>query len=151
MYTGYLHSPIGVLHICADEVGITTLDYNEVDEEENENKHIKTCKKQIVEYFNGKRKEFDVPLHILCGTPFQRKCWEALCKIPYGETRSYQEQAIIIGNEKAVRAVGGANHNNPISIIIPCHRVIAKSGSLSGYGGGVIRKQFLLELEIGDY
>lgn len=150
MYVGYLHSPIGYLHICADDEGITALDFCENKGKEEENQHVKECKRELLEYFDGRRQEFQVPIHLLKGTPFQRRCWEELCKIPYGETRSYHEQAIAVGNGKAVRAVGGANHHNPISIIIPCHRVIAKNGSLSGYGGGVIRKQFLLDVEMGE-
>lgn len=150
MYEGYMNSPIGILHICADEEGITGLYFVEEAGKAHENTHIHKCKKQLNEYFAGKRKKFSVPLHIVSGTPFQRLCWDALCKIPYGQTRSYFDQATAIGNPKAVRAVGGANHHNPISILIPCHRVIAKNGSLCGYGGGVIRKEYLLQLEMGD-
>ena len=98
------------------------------------------------EYFDGKRKIFDLPLKPE-GTEFQLKDWNALREIPYGETRSYKDIAIAIGNPKACRAVGTANHNNPISIIIPCHRVIGSDGSLTGYGGGLDKKTYLLELE----
>lgn len=102
--------------------------------------------KQLEEYFAGKRKQFSLPL---CpeGTEFQKKVWNELCNIPYGETRSYQEIATLIGNNRASRAVGMANHNNPIGIIIPCHRVIGKNGSLVGYAGGLEFKLRLLELE----
>lgn len=101
---------------------------------------------QLDEYFTGKRKEFDLPLAAK-GTLFQKKVWNALCTIPYGETRSYKDIAIQIGNAKACRAVGMANHNNPIGIIVPCHRVVGADGKLVGYAGGLDRKQFLLELE----
>lgn len=103
-------------------------------------------KKELQEYFAGERQLFDVPLDFK-GTDFQNKSWDALRKIPYGETRSYQDQAIAIKNPKAVRAVAGANHRNKISILIPCHRVIGKNGSMRGYGGEVWRKEFLLKLE----
>ncbi len=102
--------------------------------------------RQLAAYFVGTLKDFDLPLR-LEGTPFCMKCWEALCTIPYGETISYGEQARRIGSPKAVRAVGGANHHNPISIIVPCHRVIGADGSLTGYGGGVEVKAWLLEHE----
>ena len=102
--------------------------------------------KQLDEYFAGNRTQFDLPL-LLEGTDFQRKAWTTLCNIPYGETVSYGEEARRMGMPKAVRAVGGANHANPIAIIVPCHRVIAASGKLCGYGGGVERKVKLLALE----
>jgi methylated-DNA-[protein]-cysteine S-methyltransferase len=101
---------------------------------------------QLDEYFSGKRKEFDLPLR-LPGTPFQRSCWAALQSIPWGETRSYKDIAVQIGNPKAVRAVGMANNRNPIPIIVPCHRVIGSDGSLTGYGGGLHVKKCLLDIE----
>ncbi|MEQ9825589.1 MAG: methylated-DNA--[protein]-cysteine S-methyltransferase [Puniceicoccaceae bacterium] len=101
---------------------------------------------QLAAYFEGKRKNFDIPLQ-LAGTPFQEQVWKELLTIPYGQTRSYQEQAAAIGNLAAIRAVARANGDNRISILIPCHRVIGKDGSLTGYGGGLWRKQFLLKLE----
>jgi len=101
---------------------------------------------QLEEYFDGKRQEFDLPLDI-SGTPFQIRAWQALQKIPYGETRSYQQQADQTGNSKAVRAIASANAKNHIAIVIPCHRVIAKNGGLAGFGGGVWRKKYLLDLE----
>lgn len=103
---------------------------------------------QLMEYFDGKRKVFDLPLYIE-GTPFQQKVWNALRQIPYGETRSYGEIAAQVGNPKACRAVGGANHHNPIMIVIPCHRVIGKDGSLTGFGGGIEAKDYMLRLEKG--
>jgi methylated-DNA-[protein]-cysteine S-methyltransferase len=107
---------------------------------------IKKAANQIEEYFNGKRKVFDLPL-VLHGTDFQVKVWKALQKIPFGKTHSYGEIAAMIGNPKACRAVGMANNRNPIAIIVPCHRVIGSDGSLTGYAGGLGIKQRLLELE----
>ena len=107
---------------------------------------LREVAKEIKEYLNGKRKEFDVPLKFY-GTGFQLSVWSALLTIPYGETRSYGEIAKQIGNSKACRAVGMANHWNPIAIIVPCHRVIGADGSLTGFGGGLALKQQLLELE----
>ena len=107
---------------------------------------IKKTAKQLEEYFKGKRKVFDIPLE-LEGTAFQMAVWKALLKIPYGETRSYKDIAAIAGNAKACRAAGMANNRNPIAIIVPCHRVIGADGSLTGYGGGLDKKQYLLELE----
>ena len=101
---------------------------------------------QLAEYFGGLRQNFDLPLNPK-GTAFQQKVWQALLQIPYGQTASYKEIACKIGNEKAYRAVGLANHNNPIGIIIPCHRVVGTNGNLTGYAGGLEKKQKLLELE----
>jgi methylated-DNA-[protein]-cysteine S-methyltransferase len=103
---------------------------------------------QLKAYFAGELKEFTLPLH-LHGTPFQRTVWEQLRKIPYGETRSYGELAHELGNPKASRAVGLANGRNPVGIIVPCHRVVGADGSLTGYGGGLERKQQLLDFERG--
>lgn len=103
---------------------------------------------QLMEYFEGKRTTFCLPYR-LCGTKFQERVWEALTQIPYGETRSYQEIGIQIGQPTAARGVGRANHNNPLAIVIPCHRVIGKNGSLVGYGGGLEIKAWLLALEKG--
>ena len=108
--------------------------------------HFKILDEQIQEYFAGKRKEFDIPLDVP-GTEFQKKVWQVLQTIPYGKTRSYQQQAEAIGNPAAVRAAARANGDNRIGIIIPCHRVIGKNGKLTGYGGGLWRKQYLLDLE----
>ena len=110
------------------------------------NKHFDILATQLQEYFKKKRKHFDVPLQIP-GTDFQIKVWDELMKIPFGITRSYKDQAIALNNPKAVRAVARANGENRIAIIIPCHRVIGSNGELVGYGGGVWRKQYLLELE----
>ncbi|MCX4790473.1 MULTISPECIES: methylated-DNA--[protein]-cysteine S-methyltransferase [unclassified Streptomyces] len=104
--------------------------------------------RQLDAYFAGELREFDLPLH-LDGTPFQRSVWEQLRLIPYGETRSYGELAELLGTSGASRAVGLANGKNPVGIIVPCHRVIGASGSLTGYGGGLDRKQRLLAFESG--
>ena len=103
---------------------------------------------QLEEYFAGKRQAFDLPL-APSGTEFQRRVWAALAEIPYGETRSYGQIATAIGRPGASRAVGMANGRNPVSIVVPCHRVVGASGSLTGYAGGPERKQFLLDLERG--
>ena len=103
---------------------------------------------QLQEYMAGERNVFDLPV-FWRGTPFQQQAWRALCEIPYGETRSYAEQAQRIGKPKAVRAIGRTNGLNPLGIIVPCHRVIAKSGKLTGYAGGLEVKRYLLELEQG--
>ena len=110
---------------------------------------LKTLSSELDEYFAGTRKTFTVPVAPQ-GTPFRQQVWQALQTIPYGETISYKQLAEKINSPKAIRAVGGANHNNPISIIIPCHRVIGANGKLVGYGGGLDVKEFLLELESGD-
>lgn len=107
---------------------------------------IDQVKSQLDEYFEGKRKEFDVPM-VVPGTEFQQKVWDALIQIPYGITRSYKQQANVVGDVKAVRAVARANGENRISIVIPCHRIIGSDGSIVGYGGGVHRKQWLLKHE----
>ena len=105
-------------------------------------------KRQVLEYLAGQRRVFDLPLAPR-GTEFYRSVWRALEAIPYGETRSYRDIAQAVGRPKAVRAVGQANHNNPIPIIIPCHRVVGANGSLTGYGGGLDLKERLLRLEAG--
>lgn len=112
-----------------------------------EHPHFKTLDKQMQEYFNGTRQEFDLRLHLV-GTAFQQQVWKGLQQIPYGTTKSYKQQSIFLGNEKAIRAVARANGENGIAIIIPCHRVIGENGHLTGYGGGLWRKQWLLEHEI---
>lgn len=101
---------------------------------------------ELREYFDGKRTRFTIPLHME-GTDFQKGVWRLLQEIPFGETRTYAQLAVAVGSAKAVRAVGHANGHNPISIVVPCHRVVGSDGSLTGYGGGLPRKKFLLELE----
>ncbi|MDD2217013.1 MAG: methylated-DNA--[protein]-cysteine S-methyltransferase [Eubacteriales bacterium] len=104
---------------------------------------------QVSEYLKGQRKFFDFPYEY-CGTEFQKKVWDALCEIPYGETRTYKQIATQIGNPKASRAVGMANNRNPIAIVVPCHRVIGSNGSLVGYASGLDVKEFLLNLELDN-
>ena len=122
---GYLKvKDFGILEIIEEEYGISSINFVEKIDEAIESDEVKRCIQQLKEYFLGKRREFNIKLDIRTGTEFQKKAWKALVEIPYGETRSYQEQAIAIGNPKAVRAVGGANNKNPISIIIPCLSLI---------------------------
>ena len=113
---------------------------------EHETALIKEANRQLSEYLKRERQMFDLPLNPR-GTDFQKRVWRALCDIPYGETRSYKQIAEAIGNPKAVRAVGMANNRNPITIVVPCHRVIGADGKLVGYGGGLEMKEFLLRLE----
>lgn len=101
---------------------------------------------QLAEYFAGERQEFDIPLD-LTGTDFQRAAWSALVSVPFGETRSYRQQAEAIGRPKAVRAIGAANGRNPVPIVLPCHRIVGSDGSLTGYGGGLPIKEYLLNHE----
>jgi AraC family transcriptional regulator of adaptative response/methylated-DNA-[protein]-cysteine methyltransferase len=110
------------------------------------NKHLKRLEKELADYFAGTRREFSVPL-VYPGSPFQQQVWEELLRVPYGKTRSYQELATAVGNPAAVRAVGRANGLNRIAILIPCHRIVNKNGDLGGYGGGLRRKQYLLNME----
>ncbi len=116
---------------------------------EGESPFFEQLKTELQEYFGGSRKTFEVPLQ-LTGTDFQKGVWEELLKIPFGSTRSYMQQAIALKNPDAIRAVAGANGANHIAIIVPCHRVIGADGSLTGYGGGIRRKKWLLEHE-GKY
>jgi methylated-DNA-[protein]-cysteine S-methyltransferase len=153
-----IESPVGKLWLIASDVGLHAIlwekdlassDYQTifVDLPKSE-KHptLNLAVKQLREYFSGKRRDFDLPL-VLAGTDFQKRAWQQLTKIPYGHTISYREQAQRLGDAKKARAVGTANSRNPISIVIPCHRVIASSGALSGYGGGTGKKDFLIQLE----
>lgn len=148
-YTVY-ESPVGKLRIIENGVGITNIEFPEnqrnIMAEEKETPLLKQAIRQLTEYFTGKRKDFDIPLH-LNGTVFQMKAWSELRKIPYGETRTYRQIAEVTGNPKASRAIGLANNRNPIPFIIPCHRVIGSNGSLTGYAGGLETKKFLLDLE----
>lgn len=140
---------IGKVTIACDKEGITLVSSTkEKDLSHNKcrNALLDEAARQLEEYFKGERKQFDLPLNPK-GTVFQQQVWEALCKIPYGETRSYKEIAEMIGNPKACRAVGGANNKNPIMILIPCHRVIGADGKLIGYDGGLKLKSYLLDLE----
>lgn len=145
------NSKIGIITIDADETGIKALSLPDKPKQPDISKApalplLNEAKKQVLEYLEGSRKEFDLLLAPE-GSVFQQKVWKALTLIPYGETRSYGEIAKLIGNPKACRAVGMANNKNPISLIIPCHRVIGSNGSLVGYGWGLELKAELLKLE----
>ena len=147
----YYNTKIGRIGIEENGIAITKLDFINKDVQEeiiekNETELLKEAIKQLNEYLDGKRSSFDLPLEPK-GTEFQKKVWNALKEIPFGETRSYGEIAKIIGNEKASRAVGMANNKNPIAIIVPCHRVIGANGKLVGYAGGLDIKEKLLNLE----
>jgi O-6-methylguanine DNA methyltransferase len=162
LYHCIIPSPIWDLYAVADNDCLLLLEFGNSEELKNKtdkierkyqtklitgtNPILEKTKEQLDEYFDGKRKDFDIPL-VMEWTLFQKKSWVALQKIPYGETRNYSEQAHMTWSPKAVRAIGWANHNNPIVIIVPCHRVIGKSGKLVGYGGWVDRKIWLLEHE----
>ena len=121
-------------------------DYKKEDEIEKETDAIRKTYLQLKEYLSGKRKNFDIEIEMI-GTEFQKKVWKELLNIPYGETRSYKDIAIAIGNEKACKAVGNANNKNPIAIIVPCHRVVGSNGSMTGYAGGLDIKEKLLKIE----
>ena len=145
----YYDTDIGRIGIAEDGNFITNVFFENEELEDikiNETPLIKEAHKQIEEYLRGERKSFDLPISA-SGTEFQQRVWNALKTIPYGKTVSYKDIAIAIGNEKSCRAVGMANNRNPISIIIPCHRVIGANGSLTGYAGGIENKRYLLELE----
>lgn len=139
-------SKIGLIELVKGEV-LERINFIPFADEIDTNDHLLLeAKKQINEYLDGQRTVFSLPFSLV-GTDFQKKVWGELLKIPYGTTKSYKEIAINIGNEKASRAVGMANHNNPLPIIIPCHRVIGANGLLIGYAGGMEIKKSLLEIE----
>lgn len=158
----YIETDLGLMVAAATEKGICMfefsdyklidLEFRQLSEEfkaplvQGENPHFDTLRKQLEEYFNGERKNFDISLD-LAGTEFQKKVWLSLVQIPYGSTTTYAKQAELLGKPTAVRAVANANGKNKISIILPCHRVIGADGTLTGYGGGIWRKKKLLEFE----
>ena len=152
-----MDSPIGNLKLVASDKGlVAVLWQNDRPSrtrlaelvEDDQHPVLLKAERQLGEYFAGKRKEFSLPLDMR-GTPFQKNVWEALLGIPFGETRSYGQLAKQLGNPNATRAVGAANGRNPLPIIVPCHRVIGSSGSLTGFGGGLETKAQLLSLEGG--
>lgn len=150
-YIAYTESPLGRMELRANDEGLTVAKFLFADSEvlpENNPKHktLKATIQQLKEYFGGHRKEFDLPL-APAGTEFQQKVWKQLEGIQWGETTSYLKMAEQLGSRLTIRAVGGANGKNPIAIIIPCHRVIGADGKLTGYAGGLWRKQWLLEHE----
>jgi methylated-DNA-[protein]-cysteine S-methyltransferase len=153
-----MDSPVGKLKLVASDKGLAAILW------ENDNPHrvrlaelvedgkhpvIRETERQLNEYFEGKRRSFSLALDMR-GTRFQNDVWEALLAIPFGETRSYGQLAKQLGNPKATRAIGAANGRNPISIVVPCHRVIGSSGRLTGFAGGLDRKAHLLDLEAGN-
>jgi methylated-DNA-[protein]-cysteine S-methyltransferase len=146
-------SPVGPLLLVADDTHLRGLWFDKprhpprcIEWVEGDNKILHEARVQLDAYFAGERRAFDLPLRPI-GTDFQREVWTMLTRIPYGETWSYGDMARRIGKPDAVRAVGAANGRNPISIVVPCHRVIGSDGSLTGFGGGLPTKQFLLALE----
>jgi len=147
-FEAYYSSEIGLIEVKGTEEAILSVNF--VDDKSMGSPDVppcvKECVEQIDEYFKGKRKKFTIEIQ-LQGTDFQKKVWKQLMKIPYGETVSYKDIAVSIGNKKAVRAVGGANNKNKIAIIVPCHRVIGSDGDLVGFGGGLWRKEWLLRHE----
>jgi len=162
LHSIHLDTPLSSMVACASERGVCLLEFTDNRRVEREltdlqkrlstgvlpgsNPHLDQLKCELAEYFAGQRKQFTVPLHTP-GTEFQKSVWNILREIPCGETRSYKQQSIALGKPKAVRAVAAANGQNRVSIVIPCHRVIGSDGSLTGYGGGLDRKKWLLEFE----
>ena len=155
-YFDYYSSPLGTMLIIEENNVLTHLTLSDNTQvvsnfpadslQQKSSSVISSAKIQLNEYFKGTRKIFQLPLNPI-GTPFQKKVWNVLCTIPFGETRSYKEIALQIENPKGCRAVGMANNRNPIMLIIPCHRVIGTDGSLIGYAGGIEIKKWLLEHE----
>ena len=147
-------SPVGPLLLAADDEGLRLIEFNSPRHpvsrssqwQQGEHEVLRDARVQLEQYFAGERRDFDLPLAPR-GTTFQREVWNALRDIPYGGTLSYAQLAHRIGKPNAVRAVGAANGRNPLPIVVPCHRVIGADGSLTGFGGGLPTKRFLLELE----
>ncbi|MBQ9987761.1 MAG: methylated-DNA--[Erysipelotrichales bacterium] len=146
MKTYHYQAPFGILSFQTHDQALIHISFQDLGISDEEDQLSTQIRKELDEYFMGQRKQFTVPIS-LDVTPFQESVYQALQSIPYGETRTYQEIAIQIHNSKACRAVGNANHNNPIPIIIPCHRVMGVKGDLVGYAGGIATKQYLVELE----
>ena len=159
MFISKIETPLGDLHITANEYGVTYIGFSddhrqilkasELDRSANKGKSnaiSEAAAQQLVDYFAGKRKTFDLPLDP-AGTEFQQQVWQQLKHVKYGDTASYIDIATAINKPKASRAVGAANGKNPISIVIPCHRIVGSNGTLTGYAGGLDRKSFLLSLE----
>jgi AraC family transcriptional regulator, regulatory protein of adaptative response / methylated-DNA-[protein]-cysteine methyltransferase len=160
--TTKIETPLGEMTAAATDEGVCLLEFNdrkilpaefndlqrllETTMENGENKHLKALRNQLTEYFEGSRKEFTVPL-LTPGSEFQMAVWKELQNIPFGSTRSYQEQAAALNSPESIRAVANANGMNRIAVVIPCHRVIGSDGRLVGYGGGLMRKKWLLDHE----
>ena len=141
-----VETPVGRLLLCADEAGLVEIRFGAREIRTDETEILLRAERELREYFAGERRGFDVPLHP-SGTAFQTRVWNGLRAIPYGKTVTYGELARRIGQPNAARAVGMANHANPLPIIVPCHRVIGADGRLTGYAGGLEIKRKLLELE----
>jgi methylated-DNA-[protein]-cysteine S-methyltransferase len=149
LYIDYMDCQFGILEICANTHGISTIAFvPEKVADIRPNKFIQQTISQLQEYFSGRREKFELTLNPK-GTTFQRQVWQTLLTIPFGQTRSYADIANDINNPKAVRAVGAANGRNPLTIVVPCHRVIGKNGHLTGYAWGTAIKAGLLALEKG--
>ena len=149
MYRAHLETPLGILEITGSEKGIRSVSFlNEIEVSRSEEvpEPLRACNQQLEEYFEGLRKEFSLPLDPE-GTEFQKRVWNRLLQIRYGETLTYGQQSAELGDMKAIRAVAAANARNPLAILIPCHRVIGADGSLTGYAGGLWRKKWLLDHE----
>lgn len=146
--TGTFESPVGLIKIESQDKYITSIGFVEqwTGTSGEESGLVTTCINELEEYFFGKRNSFSIPLK-LNGSHFEKQVWNELMNIPYGQTISYEQLAIKLGDLKKIRAAGRANGKNPIAIVVPCHRVIGKDGSLVGYAGGLDRKEFLLNLE----
>ncbi|MGL4393908.1 MAG: methylated-DNA--[protein]-cysteine S-methyltransferase [Brevinema sp.] len=143
----YFDSPLGMIYLEANDEALLKVEFVEQHSSSiSMNPILSEAQKQLLEYFSGERRSFDLPVKFQ-GTVFQEKVWKALQKIPFGETKTYQEIAEEIGHNNAYRAVGSANNKNQFAIIVPCHRVIAKSGSMAGYNGGLDKKESLLSFE----
>lgn len=151
MQTLDFQSPLGIIEIVGDEQGIFSILFTErqhvqFTEKSDTAATLITCVQQLEEYFQGQRFIFTIPFK-LNGTPFQQTVWQTLTTVPYGKTASYKEIATLAGNEKAVRAVGTTNSKNRLNIVVPCHRIIGTNGKLTGYAGGLWRKEWLLKHE----
>jgi len=147
MYVDYIESPLGIMAFRASAQGVTQVIFSGKKENRIKTNTItNACKQQLIEYYNGQRTIFDLPLDPQ-GTIFQKSVWACLAQIPFGKTLAYCDIAEMLNNRQAVRAVGGANGRNPISIVVPCYRVIGKNGTLTGYAGGLERKLWLLKHE----
>ena len=147
-YAAIMDSPIGLLTLVEEDGALREVRFGKSCEDitVGDTPLLAQAKQELNEYFGGQRQTFSVPLKPK-GTPFQQRCWEALLQIPYGETRTYGQQAAMIGSPKACRAVGMGNHCNPLPVFIPCHRVVGANGKLTGYAGGLKIKETLLKIE----
>ena len=147
-YQTSFSSPLGFLILESEGQSVTEITFSDNDiQEQSSCELLENCKEQLQNYFSGKSTSFDLPLSPE-GTEFQQKVWAELLRIPYGETITYMELAVRLGDPKCIRAAGTANGKNPIAVVIPCHRVIGAGNKLTGYAGGIWRKKLLLEIEM---